>query len=75
MADPTYTPAVYKCGHTINIVSPGVSDPNSKLAEEHAATGQPVKFDRPCWNCGDGFKTQVPAHVTEMLRKAKRGEE
>lgn len=74
MADPIYVPAVYKCGHSINIVSPGVSDPKEELAAQFKATGEPIKFDRVCWDCGDLYKTQVPPETTETLRKAKKGE-
>jgi len=76
MADPVLVPVVYKCGHTINVLSPGISDPAGQLAKLYDGRNPlPTDWAVKCWNCGDLFKTQVPAETTEALRKAKKGEQ
>lgn len=76
MSEPVLIPVIYKCGHTINLLSPGVSDPLGILAGKYEGTPLPVPatWDDKCWNCGDRFKTVVPPEVTEALRLAKKGE-
>lgn len=77
MPEPALIPVIYKCGHTVNLLSPGVSDPLGVLAEKYDGTNPlpvPATWDEKCWNCGTRFVTRVPESVTEALRKAKQGE-
>ena len=71
MPEPKLVTVAYKCGHTVNILSPGVSDPEGILQ----CAADP-KYDRLCWNCDSeaAYLVQVPSEVTETLRKAKKGE-
>lgn len=80
MPEPVLIPIIYRCGHTVNILSPGVSDPEGRLGKQYGGNSSliavlaPEGWDDKCWNCGDRFKTVVPPEVTETLRKAKLGE-
>lgn len=71
------TPVVYSCGHSVNILSPGVSDPQGLLGEGFRATGTPAHWDKKCWTCDPdaAYLKQTPPEVTEALRKAKKGED
>lgn len=70
--EPELIPVTYRCGHTINILSPGVSDPKGIMR----TAAQPVKLEQPCWNCDTdaGYLKQCPPETTELLRLKKRGE-
>ena len=70
-------PVVYRvCGHTSNILSPGVHDNAGVLQAEHVRTNAPVNLD---WHGGKCLKCtpaqMVPEHIINELRKAKYGEE
>jgi len=75
--EPELIPVVYNCGHTINILSPGVTDPAELFKKLHKETGEPVRFAEKCWHCDPqaAYLRQVPAETTEALRKAKAGEQ
>ncbi len=69
--EPTVITMTYKCGHTVNILSPGVSDPAGALKDTGGST-----YPKPCWTCDPNaaYLVQVPPETTEALRKAKAGE-
>ena len=74
--EPVLVTATYECGHTVNFLSPGVSDPigiHKKLLKE---TGKGPVLSQLCWACDQNaaYLRQVPPETTEALRKAKKGE-
>jgi hypothetical protein len=69
-------PVMYsKCGHSINVPSPGIHDPEGKLLDEFEATHKPVVVE---WDEGKCLKctpvTPVGKETIAELAKVKYGE-